>query len=312
MPDPSMTPRSRQTKVERLFQPSVHQATAGRAQPCICPRDPTATIYLLAPNPRTRLRLLKALSEVGDVRCCDCAETLIDLVAGSRRGVVVADAGNPCIVTPATLAEIVRANPLLPVLAYCQPQPSQCSALLALGRAGVREVILAGVDDPKVVVRQCLQRDCVPIGVDLVIGRVIPIVPPAARRLMTYAISHSAETLTVDAIASAVSLPRRTLAYRLERASLPSPRALMTWAKLLVAIHLLEDARNTAERVGLALDFPSTGAFRNVVKRYAQRSVVSLRGPGGFAIALSAFRQALRRATDDPRRAHRPRRSRIS
>ena len=59
------------------------------------------------------------------------------------------------------------------------------------------------------------------------------------------------------------------------RAGFPAPQRLLTWGRLIVAAHLLEDRHRSADRIATALDFPSASAFRNhlpaLPERHAER-----------------------------------------
>ena len=48
----------------------------------------------------------------------------------------------------------------------------------------------------------------------------------------------------------------------------PPPQRLITWGRMIVAAHMLEDPYRSANGVAMALGFPSGSAFRNTCQRY--------------------------------------------
>jgi AraC-like DNA-binding protein len=87
-----------------------------------------------------------------------------------------------------------------------------------------------------------------------------------------------------------VSLSRRVLAKHLEHAGLPSPQRLLTWGRLIVAAHMLEDPHRSADGVAQALHFPSGSAFRNTCQRYLEATPSEIRSRGGAAYAVAMMR----------------------
>jgi hypothetical protein len=91
-------------------------------------------------------------------------------------------------------------------------------------------------------------------------------------------------------------MPRRSLAELLEREGFPGTQRLLMWGRLIVAGHLLEDTRRSADRVSESLGFPSGSAFRNSCKRYVGLAPGEIRAGGGSACVTDAFMRQLRRA----------------
>jgi AraC-like DNA-binding protein len=75
----------------------------------------------------------------------------------------------------------------------------------------------------------------------------------------------------------------------LSRAGFPSAQRLLTWGRLIVAAHLLEDPHRSAGRVARALEFPSGGAFRNTCQRYLRASPQQIRDRGGASFVIRSM-----------------------
>src|SRR5262249_40117171 len=97
------------------------------------------------------------------------------------------------------------------------------------------------------------------------------------------------ERLGPEGLARLLALPRRTVSERLAAAGFPPPRRLLTWGRLIVAAHLLEDSHPSADRIAPALDFPSASAFPNICQRHLGATPGDIRARGGAAYVLRAL-----------------------
>src|SRR5260221_9659518 len=92
--------------------------------------------------------------------------------------------------------------------------------------------------------------------------------------------------------------PRRGVTQRLEAEGFPAPQRLITWGRLIVAAHMLEDRHRSADRVASTLDFPSGSAFRNACQRYLHATPRQIRARGGASYVVRALlRQVHSRVT---------------
>jgi hypothetical protein len=64
---------------------------------------------------------------------------------------------------------------------------------------------------------------------------------------------------------------------------------VLTWGRLIVAGHLLEDKHRSADRVAAALEFPSGSAFRNVCQRYLGATPSEIRDRGGSSYVIRSL-----------------------
>lgn len=90
-----------------------------------------------------------------------------------------------------------------------------------------------------------------------------PDVPPApVMAAVAFALQRSTERISVDGMAAALGVPRRTLRRRLKRVGAPPPRVLLRWGRVLWAVHDLEaDPKATGEVVAEGLGFASGPAL---------------------------------------------------
>ena len=85
---------------------------------------------------------------------------------------------------------------------------------------------------------------------------------------------------------------------RLAGAGFPPPQRLLTWGRLIVASHLLEDVHRSADRIAVALDFPSGSAFRNMCQRYLGATPGEIRERGGSPYVIGEFLREIGRDTE--------------
>ena len=194
--------------------------------------------------------------------------------------------------------------PRLTVLAYVTLAPGRSHDLFEAGRSGVDGLVLAGEDDaPRAllariegaesrslagVVRGSLQ------GYDALVADAVLL-----------AVSHADERLATADLVRLLAVPRSTVAHRLAAAGFPAPHRLLTWGRLIVAAHMLEDRHRSADRVAATLDFPSGSAFRNACQRYLHATPGQIRARGGATFVVrSLLRQVQDRlaSTSEPRR----------
>ena len=128
---------------------------------------------------------------------------------------------------------------------------------------------------------------------------------PLIRDAMLLAVARAHQRLAPEGLARLLGTPRRTLAHRLHAAGYPSPQRLLTWGRLVVAAHLLEQKHRSADRVATTLHFPSGSAFRNTCQRYLHATPGQIRARGGSTYVL----RTLLRQISGPRRGSGDRRA---
>lgn len=195
--------------------------------------------------------------------------------------------------TEQAIRSIRERFPRLSVLGHVIMKPGISSHVLTFARAGVHELIVAGVDDSAVVLRLALQRASQRCLAEEVFAEVSPSLPREAATLVRYCLEHASEAPTIDDISRALRVHRRTLVNRMQSAMLPPPSELWAWSRVLLAARYLEMPGRSVEWVALTVGYPSANALRNALKKYTGLVPSELREDDGFARATRAFRGAL-------------------
>ncbi len=178
--------------------------------------------------------------------------------------------------------------PRLTLIAYVDANLERAHDLFDAGRQGIEGLVLADIDDsPRALLALIEQAESRSLG--SAVRRSLQGVEPAVLDAVLLSVTRAHERLSPEGLARLLALPPRTVAKRLAAAGFPSPRRLLTWGRLIVAGHLLEDRHRSADRVALVLDFPSGTAFRNTCQRYLHARPQEIRERGGGAYVLRAF-----------------------
>lgn len=183
--------------------------------------------------------------------------------------------------------------PSVPIVMYLPMSAVVSGAVLEYAKAGVSQLVFQGVDDLKASLRSAVdaaldQVSAAALGADLE-----PLIPPTVVPFLRYCLEHARRDITVEEVAAAMGVHRKTLVDRLKAARLPSPRAMIGWSRLLIAARMLDDPGRTIEQVALKLDFPSGAALRNMFKRYTGLRTSEIRQNGGVRCLVHALKREL-------------------
>ncbi len=195
--------------------------------------------------------------------------------------------------TEETIRSIRRRFPRLAVLGHVIMKPGMSASVLSFARAGVHELIVAGIDDSAAVLRTALLRASQRCLAEEVYAEVSSALPREAAQLVRYCIEHASESPTIDDISRALGVHRRTLVNRMQSALLPPPSELWAWSRVLLASRYLEMPGRSVEWVALTVGYPSGNALRNALRKYTGLAPSELREADGFARVTLAFRSAL-------------------
>ncbi len=195
--------------------------------------------------------------------------------------------------------QLKRRFPRMSTVAYVDATVERGRDLFDAGRSGVDALILANVDDDAVNIAATIEH-AEARGVAGVLRTMLEGLRPTARDALLISVTRAHEHLTPDDLARRLSLSRRVLAKHLEQAGLPSPQRLLTWARLLVAAHLLEDPERSADNIALALHFPSGSAFRNTCQRYVRATPSEIRRNGGAPWVLQQMQSDTGGSDEEP------------
>lgn len=207
------------------------------------------------------------------------------------------------------LKELLRKFPWASVVAAFRARRGAEGDLQALGKLGVSEIILIGVEDTLQGIRRTL-RQAQGRYVKELLRRVLP-APLAGRArmiLMAAAEAISAGGHAPD-LARALSISTKTLARWCERSYLPPPRRLLAWIRILLASELLDGAGRTVSAVARACGYTSDTALRRALLDFLGKGPTELREAGAFEVASRAFLAELHDLREKGRERKRRRRA---
>ena len=195
---------------------------------------------------------------------------------------------------------LVRGAEAIPVLALVRRSAPWCAATIALLESHPDQVLIVEELDLGCVVRALSTRLRRAEFVCAVWGELEADVPEGLRPLVRIALARAAEPLSVQGIADAMGLHRKTLWSRCRRHGVGSAQALMTWCRLLAVAHALRTCTRPVDAIAEELAFASPTALRNAVRRHLRTTPSALRAAGGEQVAYAEFRAWMRRLQPPP------------
>lgn len=201
------------------------------------------------------------------------------------------------------LRQLKQRLPRLTIVAYVAMAADRAHDLFDAGRAGVDGLVLAGQDDDPRPLLAVIER-AESRGLAGLVRRSLDGIDPMAMDAVLLAVTRAHERLSPQTLARLLAQPRRAVTLRLSAEGFPAPQRLLTWGRLIVAAHMLEDRHRSADRVANTLDFPSGSAFRNTCQRYLHATPGQVRARGGAAFVV---RTMLRQVNARVSSAHEPR-----
>lgn len=210
--------------------------------------------------------------------------------------VVIAARNQYCTLTVPTIRRLRASRPAMPILAYVALDPTNAADVIALAQAGVSGLVFRGVNDLGVALRAALERAEIECTVQLAMLRLSTVAPPETHAILEHCLQHGHEELSVESLALAIGVHRRTLVNRLTAAGLPGPHEVIGWCRLVAAATMLQDPRRAVEQVAAVSGFGSGPALANMLRRYTGLRPSELRTLGGVECVLDAFVRDLRMA----------------
>ena len=209
------------------------------------------------------------------------------------------------------VAQVNDSLPAVPILGYCAVGLRRGGEAVALIRAGVHDIVLRGVDDGALALRDAVVGASHSTAANRVISALRPLVHPSILPLLEHCLSFGRRAIRVAAAAQALGVHRKTLVNLCARAKLPPPAMLVGWCRLFLVAALLERKSYTVERIANELDYASSTALRNAIRRYVGVTATEVRERGGLQFVLDHFARRLEDWQLGPQgRGHRPRRRR--
>ncbi len=253
-----------------------------------------APILLVGPDFAPPAWLAQGAAAGTPVLCCPAMGDARAVLERGQVRLVICDERDADEQNTLPLLEDVIANfPSVATIGIVSRLRAEPDELLAIARTGVHALLFAEDRRTPLVVRRVLTEAATRCRNQHVWGDIAPMTPDRVRPMVAYGLNHSHQALTVDGVARALGLHRKTLAERCSLAGTLPPQQMLGWCRLLAAAVLLEDHGRPVDHIALELDFPSGAAFRNMLKRYTGLSPAELRARGTLAEMSRLFRRAV-------------------
>ncbi|MEP6620204.1 MAG: helix-turn-helix domain-containing protein [bacterium] len=185
-------------------------------------------------------------------------------------------------------------RPVVPVVGVCAANDRGGREILEFAQAGVHELLFVGAHESTNALARIIATAQQVSAADEITSVLADTVPDKVMAFVQYCLRHP-ELATVNAIADALSIHRKTLFVQCSGANLPPPSVILGWCRLLLASHLLGKTHRSVESIALDLDFASVNAMRNMLKRYTGMRPGEVRSLGGLEAVIPPFLRALHR-----------------
>jgi AraC-like DNA-binding protein len=255
-------------------------------------------IATLLPNATHLQRLRTAIRDRHQVAACEDWNSLLEVCESQPVRLAIIDLFADGRTNFERVRVLKQRLPRLTIIAYITFTEDRAHDLFDAGRQGMDGLVIADQDDaPRALLALVEHAESRSLG--SVVRNALDGVEPTVRDAVLLAVTRAHERLSPQGLARLLALPRRTVSQRLASAGFPPPQRLLTWGRLIVAAHLLEDKHRSADRIAVALDFPSGSAFRNTCQRYLQATPGEIRERGGSAYVIQALFNQTQPAGDD-------------
>lgn len=239
-------------------------------------------------------RLVRALGEGSEVQNLGDWAALLDFVARRPVRLVIVDIFINGQGGFEGLRRLKLDWPRIVVVAYVKPDLANVRQLFDAGRKGVDALVLEGQDDAPIDLTRTLAL-AENRGLAAIVRRHLTGEDSVVFDAVMIAVSRAHQRMNAQSLAKQLRTPRRTVAHRLATAGFPPLQQLVSWGRLIVAAHLLDDGNRSADAVAATLDYPSGSAFRNACRRYLNMSPHQIRKAGGADFVIERFFQQRRR-----------------
>lgn len=168
--------------------------------------------------------------------------------------------GSPASLTIAPVLELRRQYPSTPFVIYSALDAQTLPAIVALGRAGIEQLVIVNVDDEPRQLCAIFERQPGARLSDVLASALAPQLadlPPAVAVAVERVIHTPSAFESVPDLAAAANVSRRTIYRECERAALASPREIIAASRALRAYALLREGNMAIEDVAEALRFSS-------------------------------------------------------
>ena len=167
-----------------------------------------------------------------------------------------------------------------PVICYAHPDPARERRL---SRAGVTFAahLRPGVDDDPVSIGAAILRSIDARSVRQLLLRIEEAARPGVAEIVGCALDLATEPSSVSDLAHRTGHTVRTLQRRCIRLGIPSPKSLLSLARIFTVQRLAEWSRQPHGAVAVTLGFSDRANYRRLVRRHFARTPTDLERSGG-------------------------------
>ena len=179
--------------------------------------------------------------------------------------------------------------PSVTILAALEIRPGRFHDLRTLGEWGVSEIIALDRDETTESIARKI-RSTQGRLVRSLIGHSLPSFISSRGRAVLGAASEVATRGGQGRdLAQALNLSDRALLRWCERSSLPAPRRLLAWMRILLAAEMLDHPEQTVLGVAHTCGYATDSSLRRAMQEFTGATPSELRETGAFATAADAF-----------------------
>jgi AraC-like DNA-binding protein len=187
--------------------------------------------------------------------------------------------------------------PSATVVAAMELRAGRSHDVRTLGEWGVTDIIAIGEEDTQEAINRRL-RSAQGRPLQNLLQRCLPTAMSGRARTL---LMTAAEIVSMGGrgrdLARALHLSERTVLRWSERATLPPPRRLMAWMRILLASSLLDDPGRTVLSVAYACGYSSDSSLRRAMQDFLGTIPTTLRREGAFSAAAKLFLDELGEVT---------------
>lgn len=189
----------------------------------------------------------------------------------------------------AVVERLTREWPGTAIVIFCPSSMETPPAIRSLVLAGAHQIVFEGVHDTASAVALAVQNARRDSAAESVFAGLHALVPAPLHGVVNAVLARPESLTSVESVAVAVGLHRKTLVNRCAQQRFLQPAELIMWCRLALVGYYLGHTGSTVESIGLTLGFPSHTSLRNVMKRYTGLRATDVRAQDGLETVLASM-----------------------
>jgi len=212
--------------------------------------------------------LLRRSRHVSVIHFCHTSGELVDACRTSDVQLVTIGIAGAAQGALLEAVRTIRAEfPAVPVVGLCRPTGRAGWNPSRWIQSGITDLALVGHDDVSAVIDRYLKSGAYPRHAAFVWRMMQSRADEVVRQTLYQIFKGMGRNLSVDDLARSLGITRKTLAARLRERGWPTPKALITWCQVLVAMRLIECTKASLDAVARQVGLSSAGALRTSMRR---------------------------------------------